>query len=65
VLRNLSKETWEAVLPNGSVREVAPAGTVRLLAGTRLDFGEQSGAILVTSTEIGADPRAQPAEEWC
>ena len=65
VLRNLSKDTWEAVLPNGSVRVVVPAGTVRLLAGTRLDFGEQAGAILVTSTEIGADPRAQPAEEWC
>jgi RsiW-degrading membrane proteinase PrsW (M82 family) len=65
VLRNLSKETWEAVLPNGTVRAVEPAGTVRLLAGTRLDFGAQAAAILVTSTEIGADPRAQPEEEWC
>jgi RsiW-degrading membrane proteinase PrsW (M82 family) len=65
VLRNLSKETWEAVLPNGTVREVEPAGTVRLLAGTRLDFGAQAAVILVTSTEIGADPRAQPEEEWC
>ncbi|HYM71544.1 MAG TPA: PrsW family glutamic-type intramembrane protease [Stellaceae bacterium] len=65
VLRNLSKETWEAVMPDGGVREIEPAGTVRLLAGTRLDFGEQAGAILVTSTEIGADPRAHPAEEWC
>jgi hypothetical protein len=28
-------------------------------------FGTQSGAILVTSTEIGANPRARPADEWC
>jgi RsiW-degrading membrane proteinase PrsW (M82 family) len=65
VLRNLSKESWKAVLPDGTVRPVGPVGTVRLVAGTRLDFGKMSGAILVTSTEIGADPRARPADEWC
>ncbi|HXO01266.1 MAG TPA: PrsW family glutamic-type intramembrane protease [Stellaceae bacterium] len=65
VLRNLSKNIWEAVLPDGTVRAIEPAGTVRLLAGTRLVFGTQSGVILVTSTEIGADPRAKPEEEWC
>jgi RsiW-degrading membrane proteinase PrsW (M82 family) len=65
VLRNLSKNIWEAVLPDGTVRNIEPAGTVRLVAGTRLVFGTQSGAILVTSTEIGADPRAKPDEEWC
>jgi RsiW-degrading membrane proteinase PrsW (M82 family) len=65
VLRNLSKNIWEAVLPDGTVRAIEPAGTVRLIAGTRLVFGAQSGVILVTSTEIGADPRAKPEEEWC
>ena len=65
VLRNLSTNIWEAVLPDGAVRTVEPAGTVRIVAGTRLVFGTQSGAILVTSTEIGADPRARAAEEWC
>ncbi|HTQ32851.1 MAG TPA: PrsW family glutamic-type intramembrane protease [Stellaceae bacterium] len=65
VLRNLSKNIWEAVLPDGAVRTVSPAGTVRLLAGTRIVFGTQSGVILVTSTEIGANPRAQAEEEWC
>jgi len=65
VLRNLSTNIWVAVLPDGMVRNIEPAGTVRLVAGTRLVFGTQSGAILVTSTEIGADPRAKPEEEWC
>jgi RsiW-degrading membrane proteinase PrsW (M82 family) len=65
VLRNLSKNIWEAVLPDGQVRNIEPAGTVRLIAGTRLVFGTQSGAILVTSTEIGANPRLHAEEEWC
>jgi RsiW-degrading membrane proteinase PrsW (M82 family) len=65
VLRNLSKNAWEAVLPDNTVRAVGPAGTVRLLAGTRLVFGTQTGVILVTSTEIGSDPRARAEEEWC
>src|SRR5665213_1428091 len=65
VLRNLSSNIWQAVLPDGAVRHVGPAGTVRLVAGTRLLFGTQAGVILVTSTEIGADPRARAEEEWC
>ena len=65
VLRNLSKETWEAVLPDRAVRKVGPAGTLRLLAGTRIVFGAQTGVVIVTSTEIGANPRAKPEEEWC
>jgi hypothetical protein len=65
VLRNLSKQTWEAVLPDHAVRKVEPAGTVRLLAGTRIVFGAQTGVVIVTSTEVGANPRAKPEEEWC
>jgi hypothetical protein len=65
VLRNLSNNVWEAVLPDHAVRTVEPAGTVRLLAGTRIVFGTQTGLILVTSTELGANPRARAEEEWC
>lgn len=65
VLRNLSNRIWEAVLPDHSVRTVEPAGTVRLLAGTRIVFGTQTGLIIVTSTEFGANPRAQAEVEWC
>jgi RsiW-degrading membrane proteinase PrsW (M82 family) len=65
VLRNLSENIWEAVLPDRAVRMIEPGGTIALIAGTRLVFGTQSGVILVTSTEIGADPRAKPDIEWC
>lgn len=65
VLRNLSRQIWEAVLPDHAVRKIEPAGTVRLLAGTRIVFGTQTGVVIVTSTEIGANPRAKPEEEWC
>jgi RsiW-degrading membrane proteinase PrsW (M82 family) len=65
VLRNLSRNIWQAVLPDGTVRPIEPAGTVRLIAGTRIVFGTQSGVILVTSTEIGADPRVQAEVDWC
>jgi hypothetical protein len=65
VLRNLAKSAWEAVLPDGRVHRIEPAGTVRLLAGTRIVFGTQAGVILVTSTEMGANPRAQAEVEWC
>jgi RsiW-degrading membrane proteinase PrsW (M82 family) len=65
VLRNLSTATWEAVLSDGTVRAVAPAGTVRLLGGTRLDFGTQHGAVLVTSHDPEADPPPKGDDEWC
>jgi hypothetical protein len=65
VLRNVSENLWEAVMPDGKVLAIEPVGTVPLLAGTRIVFGTLSGAILVTSTEIGADPRAKPEVEWC
>jgi len=65
VLRNLSIAVWEAVLPDGTVRPVEPAGTVRLVAGTRLDFGELAGAILVTAHDSESDPVPEAEEEWC
>lgn len=66
VLRNLSASVWEAVMPDHSVRKIEPAGTVRLLAGTRIAFGPHTGVVIVTSAEmIGADPRARAEEEWC
>jgi hypothetical protein len=63
VLRNLSSTIWEAVLPDGTVRHIAPAQTVRLEDGTRLDFGALNGAILVLSPE--AQPEAPEETEWC
>ena len=65
VLRNLSNNIWEVVLPDGAVRTISPAGTVRLIAGTRIVFGTQAGVILVTSTEMGANPHVHVEEEWC
>lgn len=65
VLRNLSSATWEAVLADGSVREVEPAQTIRLVGGTRLDFGTQHGAILVTAHDPENDPPPKFDDEWC
>lgn len=65
VLRNLSSATWEAVLANGSVRDIEPAQTIRLVGGTRLDFGTQHGAILVTAHDPESDPPPKSEDEWC
>jgi RsiW-degrading membrane proteinase PrsW (M82 family) len=65
VLRNLSGATWEAVLADGSVRDIEPAQTIRLVAGTRLDFGTQHGAVLVTAHDPEDDPPPKSDEEWC
>lgn len=65
VLRNISTTKWEAVLPDGTVREVAPAGTVRLTGGTRIDFGKQAGAITITTHDPESDPPPQGEREWC
>ncbi len=65
VLRNLSSATWEAVLPDGTVRHVEPAQTIRLVGGTRLDFGTQHGAILVTAHDPESDPPPKSDDEWC
>jgi hypothetical protein len=51
VLRNLSRSTWEAVRTDGTVRDVAPAETIRLIPGTRIDFGTMAGAVLVAPYE--------------
>jgi hypothetical protein len=65
VLRNLSAATWEAVLSDGTVRDVEPAQTIRLIGGTRLDFGTQHGAILVTAHDPESDPPPKSDDEWC
>jgi len=62
VLRNLSTATWEGVLPDGGVRDVEPARTVRIVDGLRLDFGTAAGTISVRS----ATPEpAGTVAEWC
>jgi RsiW-degrading membrane proteinase PrsW (M82 family) len=61
VLRNLSRSTWEAVRVDGTVRDVAAAETIRLIPGTRIDFGTMAGAVLLTPHDPTADPAvAQP-----
>ena len=61
VLRNLSRGIWEAVMPDGTVRHVEPAGTVRVLSGARIDFGGSAGVIVVTAH----DPASDPNTDWC
>jgi RsiW-degrading membrane proteinase PrsW (M82 family) len=55
VLRNLCRSTWEAVRVDGTVQEVAPAGTIRLVPGTRIDFGTMAGAVLLTPHDLSSD----------
>ena len=61
VLRNLSRSTWEAVRVDGTVRNIAPAETIRLIPGTRIDFGSLAGAVLLTPHDAAADvsPKAE------
>ena len=68
VLRNLSRSKWEAVRVDGSVRDVNPAETIRLIPGTRIDFGGSAAAILLTPHEghemasaVAPAAAAQPA----
>jgi RsiW-degrading membrane proteinase PrsW (M82 family) len=65
VLRNVSTAAWQAVLPDGTVRTVPPAGTVRLTGGTRLNFGSLAGVIVVTSHDPESDPPPKGEDEWC
>ena len=44
-IRNLSGRTWSARLPDGSVQQVEHGRALRVIAGTRFDFGEASGHI--------------------
>ena len=55
MLRNLSRSTWEAVRVDGTVREVTPAETIRLIPGTRIDFGTMAGAVLLTPHDLSSD----------
>jgi RsiW-degrading membrane proteinase PrsW (M82 family) len=62
MLRNLSRSTWEAVRVDGTVREVTPAETIRLLPGTRIDFGTMAGAVLLTPHAPSSDVASAPNE---
>lgn len=44
-LRNFSGRIWSARLPDGSAHRIEPGRAVRIIAGTRFDFGEASGFI--------------------
>jgi uncharacterized protein YegL len=45
-LKNLSHRTWEAKLANGSIRQVETGRSVKLSAGTRINFGTVEGEII-------------------
>jgi RsiW-degrading membrane proteinase PrsW (M82 family) len=57
VLRNLSRSNWEAVRVDGTVREITPAETIRLIPGTRIDFGTMAGAVLLTPHDASGEIR--------
>ena len=44
-LTNMSTSTWEVVSPNGSRRQIPTGQTIKLSAGTRIDFGEIDGEV--------------------
>jgi len=44
-LTNLSGQTWSAILPDGSSRQIDPGRSVRLTKGTTIDFGKLKGQI--------------------
>lgn len=44
-LRNFSGRTWSARLPDGTAHRVEPGRAIRVVPGTRLDFGEATGTI--------------------
>lgn len=44
-LRNLSQTNWTVVIADGTLREVAPAQSVTLAAGVRINFGAAEGEI--------------------
>jgi hypothetical protein len=44
-LRNLTSQSWSAVVPDGGLRRIEPGKTIKLAPGTRIDFGFISGEI--------------------
>ena len=44
-LRNVSGRTWSARLPDGSSHMIEHGRAIRVVEGTRFDFGEQSGIV--------------------
>jgi hypothetical protein len=45
-IKNLSGESWSAVAPDSTVREVPPGRSLPLLVGSRIYFGRVEGQIL-------------------
>jgi hypothetical protein len=44
-LTNQSHSTWECLSPGGTRREIAPGQTIKLAAGTKIDFGDTDGEV--------------------
>lgn len=39
-IKNLSKNTWKAVMPNGELRDINPGGGAPIWKGLKIDFGD-------------------------
>jgi serine/threonine protein kinase len=46
-LKNLSKEKWVAVTPDGTTKDIEPGKSIKLTIGTRINFGRTEGEIRV------------------
>jgi DNA-binding helix-hairpin-helix protein with protein kinase domain len=46
-LKNLTEAKWVATLPDGAVTEVGPGRSIRLAAGTKINFGATEGRVFV------------------
>ena len=57
-LKNLTQQPWIATVPDGTQRRVPPGRSIRLAAGTTIDFGSFQGNILV---EAGTHKPSNPA----
>lgn len=44
-LKNLTNQPWSAILPDGTTRQVPPGRSVRIAAGTRIQFGPHTAEI--------------------
>ena len=44
-LRNVSREDWTVTAPDGTARLIQPGQSVRVVAGTQIDFGRMTGDI--------------------
>jgi len=47
-IKNLSNDTWKLTIPDGTIKEIAPQGTVPIGKGISIEFNGASGAVGIT-----------------